>query len=152
MCSFGSTGGGCCTWLFHIKQKILDTTACFSLFQHTAFYFPPSSMVPLSLQRGKRAACFPFVELLNSYLYTRGHSASYSHLNSHISDLSFPQIGHLFFRAKLRHRGRFGVGNPILSDKKMFLITPASPLDLHRPENPTWILAEQGQSLVLAGY
>ena len=95
---------------------------------------------------------FPFVEFLNSYLYTRGHSASYSHLNSHISDLSFPQIGHLFFRAKLRHRGRFGVGNPILSDKKMFLITPASPLDLHRPENPTWILAEQGQSLVLAGY
>ena len=105
-----------------------------------------------SFQRGKRAACFPFVEFLNSYLYTRGHSASYSHLNSHISDLSFPQIGHLFFRAKLRHRGRFGVGNPILSDKKMFLITPASPLDLHRPENPTWILAEQGQSLVLAGY
>ena len=75
MCSFGSTGGGCCTWLFHIKQKILDTTACFPLFQHTAFYFPPSSMVPLSLQRGKRAACFPFVELLNSYLYTREHSA-----------------------------------------------------------------------------
>ena len=71
----GAQGGGCCTWLFHIKQKILDTTACFPLFQHTAFYFPPSSMVPLSLQRGKRAACFPFVELLNSYLYTREHSA-----------------------------------------------------------------------------
>ena len=33
-------------------------------------------MVPLSLQRGKRAACFPFAELLNSYLYTREHSAS----------------------------------------------------------------------------
>ena len=26
-------------------------------------------------QKGKRAACFPFEELLNSYLYTREHSA-----------------------------------------------------------------------------
>ena len=29
-----------------------------------------------SLQRGKRAACFPFAELLNSCPYTREHSAS----------------------------------------------------------------------------
>ena len=34
------------------------------------------SSFPLSLQRGKRAACFPFAEFLNSYLYTREHSAS----------------------------------------------------------------------------
>ena len=56
-------------------------------------------------QRGKRAACFPFAELLNSYLYTREHSALL--LQSH-------------WVARSRE-----------SDK---------------------ILAEQGQSLVLAGY
>ena len=68
-----------------------------------------------SLQNGKRVACFSFAELLAELLHTcffkREHSAS--RLNSHISDLSFPQIGHLFFRAKLRYRGRLGVGNPI---------------------------------------
>ena len=31
VCSFGSTGGGYCVWLFHIKQKILRTTACFPM-------------------------------------------------------------------------------------------------------------------------
>ena len=115
VCSFGSTGGGCCTWLFHIKQKILDTTACFPLFQHTAFYFPPSSMVPLSLQRGKRAACFPFVELLNSYLYTK---RSYA-----VSTPCAPKGAHRPAILMLRHR----LKNPdrILADLQV--------VDLHRP-------------------
>ena len=39
----------------------LRTFACFPVSQHRGFYFPPSArgrMVPLSLQRGKRIACF----------------------------------------------------------------------------------------------
>ena len=43
--------------------------------------FHRRTSVPLSLQRGKCAACFPFAKLLNSYLYTRGHSALF--LQSH---------------------------------------------------------------------
>ena len=64
---------------FSYNAKIFRTTAFFSLFQHTAFYFPPPAKgwrSILSLQRGKRAACFPLAELLNSYIYTREHSAS----------------------------------------------------------------------------
>ncbi len=41
----------------------------------STFHHSLKRMVPLSLQNGKRAACFPFVALLNSYLYTREHSA-----------------------------------------------------------------------------
>ena len=41
--------------------------------EDSTFHRRPS--VPLSLQRGKRAACFPFAEFLNSYLYTKEHSA-----------------------------------------------------------------------------
>ena len=94
---------------FSYKAKAFRTTAFFPLFQHTAFYFPPPAKgwrSILSLQRGKRAACFPFVELLNSYLHTREYYTS-----------------------------------PLVKQHV-----------LPRLENPTWILAEQGQSLVLAGY
>ena len=39
----------------HISVILLDS--------HSGFYFPPSSMVPLSLQRGKRVAFFTFVAI-----------------------------------------------------------------------------------------
>ena len=57
---------------FSYNAKIFRTKVFFPLFQHTAFYFPPPAKgwrSILSLQRGKRAACFPFVQLLDSYLF-----------------------------------------------------------------------------------
>ena len=62
-------------------------------------------MGPLSLQNGKRAACFPFAELLHTCFFKREHSAS------------------------------------LLQSTK---IAPS--------RESVRILAEQGQSLVLAGY
>ena len=43
VCSLGSTGGGCCTWLFHIKQNIVYNSI-FPWLKHTAFYFPPGRL------------------------------------------------------------------------------------------------------------
>ena len=40
VCSLGSTGGGCCTWLFHIKQKYCVQQHAFlcSNIQHSTFH------------------------------------------------------------------------------------------------------------------
>ena len=66
-------------WMLHMAfsykaknigyNSMLSSVPTYSILLSTIFDGPPS------LQRGKRAACFPFVELLNSYLYTREHSA-----------------------------------------------------------------------------
>ena len=69
VCSFGSTGDGCCTWLFHIKQKILCTTAFFPRFQHTAFYFPPF----VETNGFETTDCLECLQILN-ILYMAGGS------------------------------------------------------------------------------
>ena len=53
-------GGGCCTWLLHIKQKYCIHQHAFlcSNIQHSTFHHSLKRMVPLSLQNGKRMACF----------------------------------------------------------------------------------------------
>ena len=57
---------------FSYNAKIFRTTAFFPLFQHTAFYFPPSAaqMVPLSLQNGKRVVhAFHLVNRWHSHVF-----------------------------------------------------------------------------------
>ena len=56
------TGGGCCTWLFHIKQKycIHQHAFLWSNIQHSTFPHLLRRWSALSLQNGKRFACFPF--------------------------------------------------------------------------------------------
>ena len=46
---------------FTMKFQNGKHAACFPVFNHRGFYFPPSAprrMVPLALQRGKRFTCF----------------------------------------------------------------------------------------------
>ena len=62
---------------FSYNAKIFRTTAFFPLFQHTAFYFPPSAaqMVSLSLQNGKRVAFFLLTSFSMLAFCKREHSA-----------------------------------------------------------------------------
>ena len=60
------------------RLKELRTFACFPVSQQGSINYPPSAsrMGPLSLQNRKRAACFPFAELLHTCFFKREHSAS----------------------------------------------------------------------------
>ena len=55
------TGSGCCTWLFHIKQKycIHQHAFLWSNIQHSTFPHLLRRWSALSLQNGKRVAFFP---------------------------------------------------------------------------------------------
>ena len=68
----GSTGGGCCTWLFHIKQKILCTTACFPVSPQRGINYPPTYVGPPFLSRKElRFANFLFVSICILSFYKR---------------------------------------------------------------------------------
>ena len=53
VCSLGSTGGGCCTWLFHIKQKycIHQHAFLWSNIQKSTFPHQPKAGGPPFLSR-----------------------------------------------------------------------------------------------------
>ncbi len=53
VCSFGSTGGGYCVWLFHIKQKYFVQQHSFlcSNIQHSTFPHQPKAGGPLTADR-----------------------------------------------------------------------------------------------------
>ena len=68
----GSTGGGCCTQLFHIKQKILCTTACFPVSPQRGINYPPTYVGPPFLSRKElRFANFLFVSICILSFYKR---------------------------------------------------------------------------------
>ena len=66
--SFGSTGGGCCTWLFHIKQKYGIHQHAFLCSNIQQVYFPPSASQMDSRQRIISNAC----KSLISYIWQAG--------------------------------------------------------------------------------
>ena len=76
MCSLASTGGVCCTWLFHIKQKHFVQQHSFlcSNIQRSTFHRRTS--VPLSLQKG---ASFSKLNFFLAFVFLRFHTAEEVH-------------------------------------------------------------------------
>ena len=69
VCSLGSTGGGCCTWLFHIKQKYCVQQHAFlcSNIQHSTFHHQPKA------GGFETTDCLECLQILN-ILYMAGRS------------------------------------------------------------------------------
>ena len=69
VCSLRSTGGGCCTWLFHIKQKYCVQQHAFlcSNIQHSTFHHQPKA------GGFETTDCLECLQILN-ILYMAGRS------------------------------------------------------------------------------
>ena len=81
VCSLGSTGGGCCTWLFHIKQKHLVQQHPFlcSNIQHSTFPHQPKAGGPPFLSRtGNVWHAFHWRSFGSSFIYATKETSSRS--------------------------------------------------------------------------
>ena len=117
----------CCCWASAHQSY-------FPLFQHIAINYPPTSSVHLTADRPTMHRKF-------------------WRISSFMELWAMKRIRSLHFRKELRFANFPFVSFYILSFyKKTFRFILVKQHVLQGLKNPTWILAEQGQSLVLAGY
>ena len=103
VCYFGSTGDGCCTWLFHIKQK-------HGIHQHV-FLFPTQRnqlspdvrRSPFLSRKELHTACFPFAKLLYVYLFIRDHSTFPCNPHGGCAAFERQLIKHTFLHTNIQH-------------------------------------------------